>query len=55
MEWSTLREGDVLIVPADAELQAGSGPDGAAVWVTTTAGMEAVMTDGSRLAPPWAA
>lgn len=52
---STLGEGDVLLVPADAELQAGSGPDGAAVWVTTTTGMEAVLADGSRLAPPWAA
>ncbi|GAA3158394.1 cupin domain-containing protein [Blastococcus jejuensis] len=46
--------GDVVLVPADAELQVDGGPAGAAAWVTTTPGLEARLPDGSTIAPPWA-
>lgn len=51
---STLHEGDVALVPANAELRVDGGPAGATAWVTTTAGLEAVTGDGSRIQPPWA-
>lgn len=51
---STLRPGDVLVVPAGAELSVDAGPEGAAAWVTTTPGLQAVLPDGSRFTPPWA-
>jgi hypothetical protein len=35
-------------------LRLDGGTAGAAAWVTTTSGLEAVMADGSRIAPPWA-
>jgi hypothetical protein len=41
-------------VPAGSELCVDTGPAGASAWVTTTVGLEAVMPDGSRFAPPWA-
>ncbi len=40
---------------AGSELRVDSGPDGASAWVTTTAGLEAVTADGTRISPPWAA
>jgi len=46
--------GDVLFVPADSELRVDGGTSDATAWVTTTPGLEAVMADGSRIAPPWA-
>jgi quercetin dioxygenase-like cupin family protein len=49
-----LHRGDVALVPANSELRVDGGPLGATAWVTTTPGLEAVMTDGSRIAPPWA-
>lgn len=49
-----LGPGDVVLVPADGEVRIDSGPTGASAWVTTTAGLEAVLADGSRLTPPWA-
>lgn len=51
----TLGAGDVLLVPADSELTLDGGPDGATAWVTSTAGLEAVLADGTRMSPPWAA
>jgi quercetin dioxygenase-like cupin family protein len=51
----TVGAGDVLLVPADSELTLSSGPDGATAWVTTTVGLEAVLADGTRMSPPWAA
>lgn len=51
---SRLRPGDVALVPPDSELRVDAGPDGASAWVTTTPGLEAVLADGSRFAPPWA-
>jgi quercetin dioxygenase-like cupin family protein len=49
-----LHRGDVALVPANSELRVDAGPLGATAWVTTTPGLEAVMSDGSRIAPPWA-
>lgn len=49
-----LHRGDVALVPANSELRVDAGPLGATAWVTTTPGLEAVMGDGSRIAPPWA-
>ena len=46
--------GDVIHVPARSELKVDGGPDGAAAWVTTTAGLHAVIGDGERMSPPWA-
>jgi quercetin dioxygenase-like cupin family protein len=51
---TVLAAGDVVLVPANSEVRVDGGPAGAAVWVTTTPGLEAVMADGSRIAPPWA-
>lgn len=49
------RAGDVFVVPAGATVRV-STPDGegASAWVTTSAGLEATLPDGSRLSPPWA-
>jgi quercetin dioxygenase-like cupin family protein len=51
---NVLAVGDVVLVPANSEVRVDGGTAGAAVWVTTTPGLEAVMADGSRIAPPWA-
>ncbi len=51
---TNLQPGDVAVVPAGSELRLDSGGSGASAWVTTTPGLEAVMDDGTRLAPPWA-
>ena len=51
---AVLAAGDVVLVPADSELRLDGGTAGATAWVTTTPGLEAVMADGSRIAPPWA-
>lgn len=48
------RAGDVVLVPAGAKVRidnAASEP--VTAWVTTNAGLAAVMPDGSRLTPPW--
>ncbi len=49
-----LQPNDVVLVPAGSEFRLDGGADGAVAWVTTTPGLEAVMVDGTRLAPPWA-
>lgn len=46
--------GDVALVRAGAEVVVDGGPQGAAVWVTTTPGLTATLGDGTRLTPPWA-
>ena len=51
---AVLAAGDVVLVPAGSELRLDGGTAGATAWVTTTPGLEAVMADGSRIAPPWA-
>jgi quercetin dioxygenase-like cupin family protein len=48
-----LRPGDAAYVPADSEVRLDGGPAGGAAWVTSLAGLEATMSDGSRFRPPW--
>jgi len=52
-ETSPVAAGDVVLVPAGAELRVDGGTAAASVWVTTSPGLEAQLADGSRLAPPW--
>jgi quercetin dioxygenase-like cupin family protein len=49
----SLRPGDVCYVPAGSEIRLDAGPDGGAAWTTSLAGLEATMSDGSQLRPPW--
>ena len=35
------------------EIRLDGGPDGGAAWTTSLAGLEATMSDGSQLRPPW--
>ncbi|MBO1756873.1 cupin domain-containing protein [Allobranchiibius sp. CTAmp26] len=53
--YCALHKGDAVLVPAHSELQVDAGPHGAAAWVTTTPGLEAITADGTRITPPWAA
>jgi quercetin dioxygenase-like cupin family protein len=47
--------GDVLVVPAGTEFRVDNDGTGtAAAWVTTSAGFEATLPDGTTLTPPWA-
>lgn len=50
----TVGPGDVVHVPAGAELTVDGGPADATAWVTTTPGLEAVVGAGAPLRPPWA-
>ena len=52
-ERSVASAGDVVLVAAGSELRVDGGPEGAIAWVTTTAGIEALLPDGSTLTPPW--
>jgi mannose-6-phosphate isomerase-like protein (cupin superfamily) len=46
--------GDVLVVPAGTEFRADNeGSVTVEAWVTTTAGFEATLPDGSTIVPPW--
>ena len=46
--------GDAVIVPAGSTLRLDNrGDEPASAWVTTNAGLEAVLADGSRVTPPW--
>ena len=48
--------GDVAVVPAGTMLRLDNlGPGPAALWVSTSVGLEAELEDGSRMSPPWAA
>lgn len=44
--------GGVVHVPAGAELKVDGGPRGAAAWVTTTPGLQAVIGE-ETITPPW--
>ncbi|MGI8335976.1 cupin domain-containing protein [Actinomadura scrupuli] len=49
-----LAPGDAAVVPAGATLCVDNdGEEPAAAWVTTSVGLEAVLADGTRIAPPW--
>lgn len=51
---STLRPGEVALIPAGSELKVDGPATGpASAWVTTSVGLEATMPDGSRISPPW--
>ena len=52
---SALSGGDIVFVPTDSELRVDGGNEDAVVWVTTLPGTEAVLADGTRFSPPWAA
>jgi mannose-6-phosphate isomerase-like protein (cupin superfamily) len=46
--------GDVLVVPAGTEFKVDNeGAETAAAWVTTSAGFEATLPDGTTITPPW--
>jgi quercetin dioxygenase-like cupin family protein len=45
--------GAVVFVPAGSSFRVDGGEVDACAWVVTTAGLEAVLADGSRLTPPW--
>jgi len=48
------RAGDAIVVPSGSSLRVDNpGGEPASAWVTTSVGQEAVLTDGSRLSPPW--
>jgi quercetin dioxygenase-like cupin family protein len=51
---SRVSAGDVLVVPAGTEFRADNeGPETAEAWVTTSAGFQATLPDGSTIIPPW--
>jgi quercetin dioxygenase-like cupin family protein len=46
--------GDAIVVPPGSSLRVDNpGDEPASAWVTTSAGLEAVLADGSRITPPW--
>jgi quercetin dioxygenase-like cupin family protein len=49
----SLRPGDVAHIPAGSELRLDGGPGGGTALTAALAGLEATMSDGSRLRPPW--
>jgi quercetin dioxygenase-like cupin family protein len=47
-------EGDVIVAPAGSMLRIdNTGGELATAWVTTSAGLGAVLPDGQWLTPPW--
>ncbi|MGH3736401.1 MAG: cupin domain-containing protein [Micromonosporaceae bacterium] len=48
-----LTPGDVLVAPAGVTLRLDTGERPVAAWVTTSVGFEGVLTDGTRITPPW--
>ncbi|MEZ0065768.1 quercetin dioxygenase-like cupin family protein [Streptacidiphilus sp. MAP12-20] len=54
-EQAELVAGDVLLANPGSTLRVDNESDEPArIWTTTSIGLEAVMADGSRFAPPWA-
>ncbi|KJK58030.1 cupin domain-containing protein [Saccharothrix sp. ST-888] len=54
-ERTVLSPGDTVIAPAGTRLKVDNpGEQAAHAWVTTSAGLQARMADGSVLTPPWA-
>jgi quercetin dioxygenase-like cupin family protein len=49
----SLHPGDVAYIPAGSEIRLDGGPDGGIAWTASLAGLEATLSDGSRLRPPW--
>jgi quercetin dioxygenase-like cupin family protein len=51
---STVRAGDVAVLPTGATVRVdNAGDEPATAWVTTSVGLEARLADGSRIVPPW--
>ena len=48
-----LRPGDVAYIPGGSEVRVDGGAGGGAAWVTSLAGLEATMSDGTQFRPPW--
>jgi hypothetical protein len=46
-------EREVAYVPSGSEVRLDGGPGGGAARVTSLAGLEATMSDGSTFRPPW--
>ncbi|WP_093715068.1 cupin domain-containing protein [Actinacidiphila alni] len=54
-ETRSLAPGDAAVArPGSRVRLANRTQEPAALWVTTSIGLEATMTDGSRISPPWA-
>ena len=54
-ETRTLHAGDAAIAAAGSSLElANRTEEPAAMWVSTSIGLEATLADGSRITPPWA-
>ncbi|GJF28966.1 hypothetical protein KNE206_16660 [Kitasatospora sp. NE20-6] len=52
---TALEAGDTVVAPAGTTLKIDNpGPDTAAAWATTTAGLRATLPDGTVVGPPWA-
>jgi quercetin dioxygenase-like cupin family protein len=51
---TTSKPGDAIVVPPGATLRVDNpGDEPASAWVTTSAGLEATLPDGSTVSPPW--
>jgi mannose-6-phosphate isomerase-like protein (cupin superfamily) len=54
-ETRSMAAGDAAVAPAGSCLMvANTTQEPAAMWVTTSIGLEASLPDGSRISPPWA-
>src|SRR5580704_6687464 len=47
------REEVICCIGGELTISLDGGPDGGAAWTTSLAGLEATMSDGSQLRPPW--
>lgn len=53
-ETSAAGPGDVVLFPPGSSVRVGNPGDTlASAWVTTSAGLQATLADGSSLVPPW--
>lgn len=43
----------VVFVPANSSFRVDGGAQDASAWVVTTAGLQALLDDGSVITPPW--
>lgn len=54
-ETRSLRPGDSATAPPGSSIRlSNTTEEPAAMWVTTTIGLEGTLADGSRISPPWA-
>jgi quercetin dioxygenase-like cupin family protein len=51
---ATSKPGDAIVVPPGTTFRVDNPSDEpASAWVTTSAGLEATLSDGSTISPPW--